>query len=329
MTPLTCDQALAQIRTPGSRPIWLVAAEAAENVCDSAAWRGHYALVGDWIAAAAGAAGIGSNMLRRWIAARRFLIEYDAAHPGTGALSMAEQAKISASAAEILKRMGEASPEKVGRVIDCFAGSGMSIRTLRQEYDSIVADVLQPIDVTYINPPYASGGNTGRPRLGAKLARRQLGSLEKTLFSLTNDQLAELSGDVGRTSLFYDSYKFRYMAPDAVAVTRREFGIDFLDGYSFKVMTELPKRPAFARLLADTAFAATFFRRYWLLIHGPKKIALEIAAEVTHLGLASVGVAVADPKAAKLLLEIVRPPERPPSPNRQDEAKEEVLKQGV
>lgn len=332
MNLLICDQALDRIRAPGTRPVWLVAAEAVEGVCAAATWRERHALVGDWIAEAAEAAGIGANMMRRWMAARRFLIEWESSRPESCALALAEQGKISPAAAEILKRMAEVAPADIVPVIDCFAGSGMTIRDLRQTYTMALGKAAKAIDsVVVSNPPYASAAGAGRRavnKLGSELVRQRTTGASKLLFSLANDHLGDLSGNTDRTALFYDRYRFRFMAPDAVAVCRQDYGIAHLDAYAFKALDKLPAREAYGRLFAETQFAATFFRRYWLLIHGPRAVAEEITGDMLRLKMGSVGVAVADPQA-KTLLDVVLRPIAPPSPDRQDEAKEEVLGQGI
>jgi hypothetical protein len=311
--------------------MWLVAAEAAEDVCAAATWRERHALVGDWIAEAADAAGIGANMLRRWMAARRFLVEWDASHPESDTLTLAEQGKIAPAAAEILKRMAEVAPAEIVPVIDGFAGSGMTIRDLRQTYTSALGKAAETIRSVVSNPPYASATGTGRRtahKLGSELVRQRTTGASKLLFSLANEHLEDLSGNADRTALFYGRYKFRFITPDAVAVCRQDYGIAHLDGYAFKALEKVPAREAYGRLLAEIQFAATFFRRYWLLIHSPRAVAQEIADVIRRLEVGSVGVAVADPQA-KALLDIVLRPIAPPSPNRQDEAKEEVLRQGI
>lgn len=331
---LTCSAALALINSADTtRQKWLTAAESAEKIYESGEWRQSYSKVGDWIDAVAAAADVGENLLRRWMAARRFLVGYCRAHPESELIAMAESGQLPFSAAEILKRMNDLSPEDTVTTIQKFKDRHITLRDLRRIYAPILERV-QTFKVPERRPfsdemdfpaDEPAAHKIHHKALASKLAQKSDQEVLLKIFALIGDSLEELSGPPERVSLFFRHYRFRYVRPQAVAVGRLDHGIDFVDAFDVK----RTRGPGVfkSQMLAEAEFVSSFFRRYWIVIHGPRTEARRLADDLSALDLRSIGVISIDP--ADMRLEIVVAPLGLPQYDRTDMAKTEVFQQGV
>lgn len=296
----------------GSKPHWIVVASQVEEIRQSGAWRLAYNSPTEWLEAAAKAANLTPNTLRRFLAAFRYLKTKQAADSSIDLFSGSSAFDI--GAIELIKRIGDISPSKADEYLTQHMKEDVSYRDIKRGYDLIV-----------VNPPYATSA-TANPDAG-KLGLRRTHDVKKRLADVVQKQIGDLS-DTEDAKVLPGRYEFEFASPDVVAVGSKEFSVDFVDGFEFKRLGTKVAPSALRRAIADIAFAATFFRRYWVFIDADHEAASALNTSIEKLGLLSVGIAFAPEPAAKKL-KILRRPKAPPSPDRHDMARQAVLAQGL
>jgi hypothetical protein len=255
--------------------------------------------------------GYSAGVLRRMHAAYEFIQEVGpqarikgrALDPLAGSGQMLIGA-LSMSKVELAKRTYDVDHTAGVAMLQAILDKDPSYRDLRHEYDVILG-----------SPPYQQPRKAA-PRVAAERNRALGEVVAANLPSFTGTKTARL---------FHRRYALEFVDADAVAVSVKDFRIEFVDGFDFRELSTSDSRSVLNRALAEISFRSSFFRRYWVLIRGQDEV-LELARMLTRLGLDSVGLFWLGRGDE---LDLVRQPTKAPSPDRQRLAKEEILKAGV
>ncbi len=227
---------------------------------------------------------------------------------------------------ELIKRMHDVVPAEADKLLRGFPKTKMTVREIRDYYDSIIRR-SQPESFSVIigNPPYGPGRQFPTPDAG-KLGLRRAYQDKKVLTEIIQKEIADLSESDG-VKVFSDRYEFDFVSPDAVAVAQKDFSINFVDGFEMKKIGEKTPPGFFKKAIAEIVFSATFFRRYWVFIEGKEDDAKILSSALIKLDAASVGVALVD--LDRRMVRIHRKPTALPKPDRHDLAKSAILVRGI
>lgn len=318
--------ALATVkREPGSKPSWILVAKEAEEIRRSGKWSPDYASPTEWLEAVAEVSGYTVNTIRRFIASLNFIESLDEKTRvmvfdpvlGGGTLPMAS--------VELIKRMHDVLPAEANKVLRDYTKDKMTVRELRDRYDSVIRRSRPEPMMIIGNPPYISKEKFSTPDAG-KLGLRRAYQDKKVLTEIIRKEIANLSEADG-VKVFSDRYEFDFVSPDAVAVAQKDFSISFVDGFEMKKLGEKTPPGVFKKAIAEIVFSASFFRRYWLFLEGTETDAKALTSALVALEADSVGVALIDLERKQI--RILRKPAAMPRPDRHSLAKSAILAQGI
>lgn len=314
-TPMTLDQILDELRNARGKDLpWTRVAELVERALKHPEFRKQFPSMAESKRALATMAGYTAGVLQRMLVTKEFL---DARakelagkglrvlDPFSGGGGVIAPDTLPFSKVEIAKRAYDIAPEKGLELLKQIATSDVSSRELREQYT-----------VVYTNPPYHGAGRTSHKHF-AEWERRACALVERDLPGLVGSKSA---------GLYYKRYKFKYIDVDAVSVDVQNHGVTRVDGFEFLKGRALQQPSLFSSFLAQVALKASFFRNFWLVISDDEKCERSLLEALEQLDLMSVGVIRVEDNGAT---ELVRLPKQPPSPDRQDEVKRQVLQQGL
>ena len=319
--------ALATVkREPGSKPSWIVVAKKAEEIRSSGKWSPDYASPTEWLEAVAEVSGYTVNTIRRFIASLNFVESLDEKTRATVFDPVLGGGTLPMASVELLKRMHDVVPAEADKLLRGFSKKKMTVREIRDYYDSIIRR-SQPESFSVIigNPPYGPRGQFPAPDAG-KLGLRRAYQDKKVLTEIIRKEIANFS-EADSVMVFSDRYEFDFVSPDAVAVAQKDFSISFVDGFEMKKIGEKTPPGFFKRAIAEIVFSATFFRRYWVLVEGKEDDAKVLSSALIKLDASSVGVALVN--LDRRIVSIHRKPTALPQPNRHDLAKSAILMRGI
>jgi predicted RNA methylase len=318
--------ALATIKgEPGSKPSWLLVAKTAEEIRRSGKWSPDYTSPTEWLEAVADASGHTVNTIRRFIASLKFLEGRDKKtraevldpFSGTGKLAMAS--------VELIKRIHDISPTQADKVLQQHIKDELTVREIREFYDSMIHHVQPQTMMIVTSPPFFSKERWPSPDAG-KLGLRRAHQDKRVLTDIVRKEISVLS-DTNAAKVFSDRYEFDFVSPDIVAVGQEDFSVSFVDGFEMKKLGSRVPPGAFKKAIAEIVFSATFFRRYWVILEGFDNAAESITSALDKLEAASVGVALVD--LDRKSIRIHRKPTALPQPDRHDLARSAILAQGI
>lgn len=315
------DRIFATIsKVAGSDGSWLIIANKVAYVRDKELWRGRFKSQSEWLDAAADAAKVTTNTLRRMLAAAKFFNEQAEARKKSGKTEQAVDpasgsGKFVMATLEMIKRMHDVSPQHASNAFEKHLLGLLSYRAAKRQYDDLFSSFdpfsENPARATTIvgNPPWASFD-------AAKLSSRRAHRERSALGALIESHIESLSGiEVEKAEI--GKIRFDYVAPDAVVVGNKKTGSAFVDAYDFKRLGLSTPKATVTKLISDAAFSATFFRRYWLILETSQEVAQDVVSSVDDLDLANIGVAryAADGQDN---LDLLRAPTGAPTPDRHE-----------
>ncbi len=328
---------------------WQDVASAVVEVRKAEAWRPEFESDSDWISAVAEATGHDPNTIRRYVASYRFLIQL-ADERGDFRLP---QAKISALAAENLKRLHKIAPEEAYDALGKLEEGLYSARRLHERYQELKVQTDPPYrpnvsrgasterhlfeqvqrdskDMPAFDPFAGSGSVFASRGLRGRMAGpppKGAWQFVSTALPFLNQSLKKRSplpeGVEGEVSLYCRKYKLPFVVVEVVVIGRRDLEILFIDGYRFLP----PSTGSVSRHVPEIALAATYFRRLWVVC-GDVAMATTIADACGALGLTSIGVALAEGTKA-MSFEVLLEPIGLPVPDRRRIAEREVARMGM
>lgn len=154
------------------------------------------------------------------------------------------------------------------------------------------------------------------------MSSRRVHEQRNRLGSIIQNHLETLSS-VDAESAKIKRVKFDYIFPDSVVVGHLKTGTLFIDGYDYKRLPQGTPRADLLKLVSETAFSATFFRRYWLILDAAHREVESLTSSLKDLGLSNVGIALHEAQEQDDL-NLVRIPSGNPIPDRRDKALRQV-----
>lgn len=323
---------------------WRDVAQIVVRVRHAEAWRSAFASDAEWVAAVGDRTGHGPNTIRRYVAAHQFLTWLSDEHPQLGV----KEADISSLGAEMLKRIHRISPDEALKAAEKLIAGRHSARTLELRYRQLRAE----------QPPAAlkrRGGKSGEgaepedgtadilgsPPVAMKrysAARdfrfQSVGSQEFKLaaFELVAKNLSKLSplpdGADAQVNPYVDRYRLPYAGLDVLAIGRRGFQIEFIDGYLFSYSIS-PRMLDYE--MSRIALASTYVRHLWVICSASPHVQAVMEA-CSELELGTVGVCICSEeqgRAPELQILIGPEPSAVPRPDRRAVALSVVMRQGI
>lgn len=315
------NRALERLKEARQNKDWITIARILAEVRESGAWRKSFPSHSDWLNAVAAALDYSPATLRRMIAARSFLDDVTGQEPKLQVMDPAVgSGGFLLSTIEILKRLHDLDPDAAMKRLWDVQSGRVGYRSLKKEYDSYFPDLDSSSVVR--NPPYQQR-SPFPPADSAKVGVRRAKLFAEQAQKAVAAQLEEFSGP--GCSFHFRRYRFDYASPDAVAIGRKGFSIEFVDGFEFRQLGSRLPRSELNRLLADLALASTFFRRYWLITTAHARTLESLSRSLDRLALRSVGLG----QARDERIEIAAAPSGAPTPDRQELGKAAVYGQGI
>lgn len=300
---------LKQARARGEN--WVALASRIRALENRADWRSHYATRLDWLHALNDLIGYSPSTIRSFLESLEFLERLAAERPHLDILKAAlssPDTKVSGIAAiPLLKRIHDVAPQRLDEVLPAVLKGEMLIKDLRRFYDR---EVLS---------------RSGPAVAPAKLSRRISDSFTRHALDAVESALPALTGKKNLI-LVRKRFRFELVYPDAVAVFINGRLVEFADGFEMRQVASLPHPALRSRILADIAFAARFFRHYWLILPAGSRLTDYMIRALRQAGELSVGVAEA---TAGGEIVIKAKPQGKPQVDRQDVALDAIFQQGV
>lgn len=183
----------------------------------------------------------------------------------------ATKSVIGVAAIGFLKRIHDIAPSEVHKNLRNIVSGTVRVRQLEEDYARLVRT------------------NSSRSVSTAKLGSRAAADFVPRALTAVERNLPRLSGKHAR--IFRKQYKLRLVDVDGVAISISGHVVNFVDGFEARFLTGLPSPFMKKRILADLAWAANFFRRYWVILPANSTVAAELDKELSALGHNSIGVA--------------------------------------
>jgi len=299
---------------------WLQIANAVAIVRDKKLWRGKYRSETDWMEAAAAACDVTPNTLRRFLTSAQFLFEHAKSLVKNGAVVVVrpngkDPAEPVMATVELIKRMHDVSPSSAQSALDQHLNGQLSYRALKRQYDTLFDPFAGSgkFNVVFADPPFGAEAFDS-----AKISSRRAHRERNELGSLVRSHLETLSG-VPAENAKVKKVRFTYVTPDAVAIGTREAATPFIDAFDYKRLPKGITQASVSKLISDATFAATFFRRYWLVLDATADDASEVVSAADALDIENLGVALIQ-QDSQDNLEVLRTPSGAPVPDRQEMA---------
>lgn len=314
-------QALADLKDAKKRKKdWLEIVDILEGVRTAEAWQEIYENHSAWLTAAAESSGYSESILRRMLAASRFLEELKSEISDFERV-VASGNGLPFSTIEILKRIHHVAPKKAVELFPLIARGEVSHRQVLQEQSSLTE--IQ----RFVRP---SGSKTVRrdqfpQRVGP---RRPDLTFEQEAAELAEENLVDLVG-TDRAKFHLKRYQFDYAVTDAVAIMLDGINVTWLDGFEFRYLPPYKlKHRSKVQLISEISMAASFFRNYWVFFPKMGELVEYLAQDFDRLGISNVGLAeIGDVGSSRL--KVVRRPIFNEGGNRQTPAAATVISQGI
>ena len=294
---------------------WRDVAKTIRDVKTSLQWQERFETPMAWFEAAADVSGYSVGMLRRMVSVTDFLERIKDEVEDFDALNeVAEQPPFAAT--EVLKRLYDIDPDKARTLLPAVMLGKIAYRDVKEIYQGRLSQAdgadMRP------GPVWQT-----MSRFGAEASK----NFSVNAFEAVKRHQVELTGNAA-AKLCFREYKFPYATVDAVAISVSGATVEWVDGFMFRYLSGDMRGFKLKSLLSDVALAASFFRRFWLIIpKGPDEVP-PIVEDILNLELHSVGVAEFD-RDGDIPLIIHQAPELPPTPDRQRIALATVMQQGI
>lgn len=267
---------------------WCAVASAASGALTPSVWTRRYKSQAEWIQALAEAAGLKAGTLRRQLAVWQFLER----SLGSRKLSALSKQEAPLAALEVLARLEKMDTAKAKQLLPAVLERGISYREVRKQYD---ASVLKE-------------GNAPSARQLALRRRSPVATLAIDVLRANRGTFLE-GGSLELIENVKKAFpKFTYLLPDLVAVGNgNELPVD---GFDVRVVRKGPEMQ-FVRAVAESAFfRATFFRRYWVLIHEekPTPIGRALSRYLSEIDPVNIGIVSFTRKGGSGEMQVLRQP---------------------
>lgn len=281
---------------------WFYIAEVVRKGLKSEVWKEGFPSRAAWLEEAAKAAGYTASTLRRLVR----VLDYLEGAVSSDRLTALRTTDLPIGALEILMRMHELAPARAKALLDEVLSGDLSYRQLRGEYDQLVHERARGAPPKMFAPRLMRQFDDDAARLVKENVQRFVGEGDVDLVRYFRGLLVD----------------FPLAKPDLIAIKRTEAGIEFIDGFEFCFIREIAGRRMLYPLLEATAFRASFYRRYWVMIqeevHGG--IAELLRERLLMFERFSVGVVSILPKGEEPLtseetFDVILEPQGPPVPD--------------
>lgn len=282
---------------------WFYIAEAVKEGLKNEAWKGGFPSRAAWLEEAAKAAGYTASTLRRLVR----VLDYLEGAVSSDRLAALRTTNVPIGALEILMRMHELAPDRAKALLDEVLSGDLSYRQLRGEYDQLVQERARGA------PPRMFA-----PRLFKQFEDDAVRLVQENVQRFVGEGDVELVRDF--RGLLDD---FPLAKPDLIAIKQTETRIKFVDGFEFRLIRDSRALSVVTnRLLEETVFRSSFYRRYWIMIQEEihEGIAELLRERLLMFGRLSVGVVSVSPKGVEPLtseemFDVVLDPQGPPVPD--------------
>lgn len=299
---------------------WRDVAAILEGVASSESWRERFETATDWYRVAASESGYSESILRRTLTVSRFLNELKKDIPEFDSL-VAGDKPLRFSTVEVLKRIHSIKPEKAIELFPDVAKRNITHLEVVDKLSSLAS--VQHFE----KAPMGSSSNVS----GVKTAMRAFGRRTAREFADEASALVEqnLGTLCGEGALYhYKHFKFDYCSPDAIALKVNGASIEWLDGFMFQHLPMELNQNKRNHLLAESVFASTFFRCFWLVVGSKEMFGSGLAKDISKLGEHSIGVLLLDLEQDNQL-EVLLKPKAKPATDRMEWSRMKVLASGI
>lgn len=292
---------LSELR--GTSAGWFYIAEAVKEGLKNETWKEGFPSRAAWLEEAAKAAGYTASTLRRLVR----VLDYLEGAVSSDRLTALRTTNLPIGALEILMRMHELAPSRAKALLDEALSGDLSYRQLRGEYDQLVHERARGAPPRMFAPRLFKQFEDDAVRLVDENVQRFVGEDDVELVRYFRGLLDD----------------FPLAKPDLIAIKRTETRIKFVDGFEFRLIRDSRALSVVTnRLLEETAFRSSFYRRYWIMIQEEihEGVAELLRERLLMLGYLSVGVVSILPKGEEPLtseetFDVILEPHGPPVPD--------------
>ena len=282
-------QALADLQDAKKRKKdWLEIVAILEEVRTSETWQETYENHSAWLTAAAESSGYSESILRRMLAASRFLEELKSEISDYERI-VASGNGLPFSTIEILKRIHYVAPKKAVELFPLISRGEISHRQVLKEQSELTQ--LQRFET-----PFERDGTFSDvfgPAEPAKFVRRHRKrpdlEFSEEAVAVVHKHLHKFCGDE-EAKFHFQRYQFEYAMTDAVAIKLDGLNVDWIDGFEFRYLPPHVLKRKRLNLIAEVALAASFFRKYWMIIPKLGELGEQLNEDFRRLGVANIGV---------------------------------------
>lgn len=274
---------------------WLALASELSRDLKSGAWKGHHSSPATWLSEVGKTVGYSPATLRRQIRIWEFLSQ----HLGKKSLSRLRTSKAPMATLEVLMRMNELVPIKAQKLLNKVIAGEISYRKLKAQYDEIIGSSSGRVNPRQIAPRRQS-------KFVESLVEYVQTHEEQFLFHKSREFVRNV-----RTRI----RGFPYPLPELVATGTNEEGIEFVDGFDFRLITRNQSPSDLVKIVEAINLRAIFVTHYWVFIQEARnqKVAhalMEIEPSVLTptIGIVSVRSDLKDKTISEESIEILQRP---------------------